>query len=135
MKQTVVSIALLLAAASAFAAAPVKHKKKIHAALLTRKQAYAALAAQVKGAKILEAELERESGRLIWSFDVEANNGITEIWLDPHTGALIKSQVESARKEAQERRQEMKQRAAAKKDEQAEIKKDVKEDRKAPAGH
>ncbi len=135
MKQTVVSIALLLAAASAFAAAPVKHKKKTHAALLTRRQAYAALAAHVKGAKILEAELERESGRLIWSFDVETASELREIWLNPVTGALIKSQVESARKEAQEQRQEMKERAAAKNDEQAEIKNDVKEDRKAPAGH
>jgi len=122
MKRTVASLVLLLAATPAFAAAPAKQSQKAHQALpvLTRAQASAALRAQVKGAKILEAELEKEAGRLIWSFDVEAGSGITEVWLNPRTGAVIKKQAESAAKEKQEMMGEHSERQAAKKDERAE---------------
>ncbi|HVA66898.1 MAG TPA: PepSY domain-containing protein [Elusimicrobiota bacterium] len=106
----------------ALAAAPAKQSRRTHRTLpaLTRAQATAALRAQVKGAKILEAELEKESGQLIWSFDVESASGIMEVWLNPHTGAVIKKQAESAAKEKQEMMGEHSGQQAAKKDERAE---------------
>ncbi|HVC09314.1 MAG TPA: PepSY domain-containing protein [Elusimicrobiota bacterium] len=121
MKQTAIATALLLAAVSAFAAAPAKQKPvRLALPVLTKAQASAALRTQVKGAKILESELEKEAGQLIWSFDVESKSGITEVWLNPHTGAVIKKQAESAAREKREMMGEKRERRAAAKNERRE---------------
>ena len=57
---------------------------------------------------IQSAELERESGKLIYSFDVKQKNvsGITEVNVDAMNGKVIAVQHESAAKEAAEKRSE-----------------------------
>ena len=55
--------------------------------------------------KIKEAELEREKGVLVWSFDVEARGtkDITEVQVDAKTGAIVSVSTESAADEATEK--------------------------------
>ena len=58
--------------------------------------------------KIKSAELEREHGKLIYSFDINTNKGVTEVNVDAMNGKVIGVQHESAAKEAMEKKQEAK---------------------------
>ncbi|MEP6849826.1 MAG: PepSY domain-containing protein [Acidobacteriota bacterium] len=58
---------------------------------------------QVKG-RIKSSELEREHGKMIYSFDIRtANRGITEVNIDAVTGAVIAVTAETAAGEAKEK--------------------------------
>ena len=59
--------------------------------------------AQVKG-----SELERENGKLIYSFDltVAGRPGVEEVQIDALSGKLVSRKHETAAKEAQEQRAE-----------------------------
>lgn len=64
---------------------------------------------EVPGGKIQSAELERENGKLIYSFDIKtAKPGVTEVNVDAMTGNVIGKHNESAAKEAAEKKQEAK---------------------------
>lgn len=54
------------------------------------------------GGKIMSKELEREEGKLVWSFDIKEGNNIREIWLDAGTGAVVQDKLESAAEEKAE---------------------------------
>ena len=58
--------------------------------------------------KIKSAELEREHGKLIYSFDIDTSKGITEVNVDAINGKVVGTQHESAAKEAVEKKQESK---------------------------
>ncbi len=59
--------------------------------------------------KISSAELERENGKLIYSFDIKtASKGVTEVNVDAMTGDVVDVQKESPAKEAAEKKQEAK---------------------------
>ena len=60
--------------------------------------------AKVHKGTISSAELEREHGRLIWSFDIAkpGTRNITEIQVDAKTGKVVSTQVETPGKEAME---------------------------------
>jgi hypothetical protein len=61
---------------------------------------------QVTG-KIKSSELEKENGKLIYSFDIRNSKGtITEVTVDAYTGAVISTEEESAEKEAAEKQAE-----------------------------
>lgn len=47
-------------------------------------------------------ELEKENGKLIYSFDINTSNGIHEVAVDAITGAVVSDSVESAADEAKE---------------------------------
>lgn len=79
-------------------------------AKITMKQARATALAQVPEGKIKSSELERENGRLIYSFDIRAGSGIKEVQIDATTGAVIEVTDESAANEARERQQERQER-------------------------
>ena len=53
---------------------------------------------------IKAAELEREHGKLIWSFDIATNgtNNITELQVDAKTGAIVSRKVETPKDQANE---------------------------------
>ena len=69
--------------------------------------------AKVKGGKIESGELEREKGKLIYSFDIKTSKpGITEVNVDAITGKVIGVQKENAAKEAAEKKQEAKEKTA-----------------------
>ena len=62
---------------------------------------------KVPGGKIESAELEREHGKLIYSFDIKtAKPGITEVNVDAITGKVLSSNHETPAKEAAEKKQE-----------------------------
>lgn len=58
---------------------------------------------------VRSAELEKEKGRWIYSFDINTGKGkITEVNVDAYTGKVIGIEHESAKKEAAEDRLEKK---------------------------
>ena len=69
---------------------------------------------KVPSGQIVAVELEREHGRLQYSYDmkVAGRSGVTEVNVDAVTGAIIGVQHEGAATEASERAQEAKERAA-----------------------
>lgn len=69
--------------------------------------------AKVKGGKIESGELEREHGKLIYSFDIKTGkSGVTEVNVDAITGKIVAVQKENAAKEAAEKKQEAKEKSA-----------------------
>lgn len=62
--------------------------------------------ATVPGATIREGELEREKGRLIYSFDMktQGKSGIDEVNIDARTGEVIGREHEDEKAEAREAR-------------------------------
>jgi uncharacterized membrane protein YkoI len=59
--------------------------------------------------KITSAELERENGRLIYSFDIKTSgSGVTEVNVNAMTGRIVDAHHESAAKEAAEKKMEAK---------------------------
>lgn len=75
-------------------------------AKVTEAQAQATALAKVPHGivKSSELELERERGRLIWSFDVAqpAAKGVTEIQVDAKTGKIVLVKKETPAQEAKE---------------------------------
>ena len=63
---------------------------------------------KVPGGKIESAELENEGGKLIYSFDIKAKAGITEVNVDAMNGQIVAVQNESPAKEAAEKKAEQK---------------------------
>ncbi len=54
--------------------------------------------------KIQSAELEREKGKLVYSFDIRTSEGkIREVWVDAHTGKVLSVKTESASEERKEK--------------------------------
>jgi hypothetical protein len=53
---------------------------------------------------IKERELEREHGKLIYSFDIKMKDGIHEVNVDAITGDIVEDHVESAAAEAKEKK-------------------------------
>lgn len=60
--------------------------------------------ARVPGGAVKEAELEREGGRLIWSFDLATpgTRDVTEVLVDAVTGAVVSTDTETPEEEADE---------------------------------
>src|SRR3954464_8590590 len=88
-----VSLALVLALGSSAAtpaSAQARAKVKPHARV-SMKKARATALASVPGGKIQAAELEREGGKLIYSFDIRVPRkpGIEEVHVDAMTGKVI----------------------------------------------
>ena len=88
-------------AASAFAQAPqalLKHAK------ISEAQARETASQKVPDATILSSELEKEHGKLVWSFDMKraGSDDITEIMIDAKTGKIVSTQVETPADQARE---------------------------------
>jgi peptidase YpeB-like protein len=66
-------------------------------ARVTKHQAKRIALARVKGGTIKSAELEKENGVLIWSFDVAqpGKKDVSEVWVDATTGKITKVDVET----------------------------------------
>jgi uncharacterized membrane protein YkoI len=74
-------------------------------AKVTEEAARASALAKVPGGKVTESELEREKGKLIWSFDitVAGKPGVEEVQVDAVTGAVLAVEHETPRAEAKEK--------------------------------
>ena len=83
------------------------------AAKITMAQAQKAALTKEAG-KIQSKEIEREKGRLIYSFDIKMADGIHEVNIDAMTGEVVEDTVESAAAEAKEKAAEKKQKKSDK---------------------
>jgi hypothetical protein len=66
--------------------------------------------AKVPGGTIKSSELEKEKGKLVWSFDIATpgSKDITEILVDAVTGEVVSVETETPAKEERERSKESK---------------------------
>jgi uncharacterized membrane protein YkoI len=110
---------VVMGAVSAQAQAPAAQKSETQAALqkeakVTKTEATALALRTVPNAVVQASEIEREGGKLIWSFDmkVRGKSGIDEVNIDAMTGKLISNQHESPAAEAAEAKADAKAKAA-----------------------
>lgn len=80
--------------------------KRFTQAKITMEQARETASKRVAG-KIEGEELEKEAGKLIYSFDIRNEAGtISEVWVDAQSGEVMKVEEENAAQEASEKRQD-----------------------------
>jgi hypothetical protein len=77
-------------------------------AKVTMEQAQKTALAKEAG-KIQSKEIEREKGKLIYSFDIKMPDGIHEVNIDAMTGEVVEDTVENAAAEAKEKAADKKQ--------------------------
>ena len=95
----VVGLGLSVAVAAEESQAALKAEAKI-----TQEEATKTALAKVPDGKIKSAEIEREHGKLIWSFDIAMpkSTNITEVQVDAKTGKIVSTQVETPKDQAKE---------------------------------
>jgi len=71
---------------------------------ITKAEAEQIALAKVPHGSVKTAEIEKEKGHLVWSFDIArpGTRNITEILVDAKTGKIISTQTESPRDQAKE---------------------------------
>jgi hypothetical protein len=112
MKLHLIFITGLLIASSMIVSA--QQTDKPSKSKITMQQARATATAKASG-KVKSAELEKEHGKLVYSFDIETDAGIREIQVDAYSGDIVSDQVETAADESREAAAERK-KAASKKE-------------------
>ncbi|HEY6844307.1 MAG TPA: PepSY domain-containing protein, partial [Thermoanaerobaculia bacterium] len=109
MKKTLVTgvaLAALLTLTPAYAAKETQAELQKETKISMKKARSIALK-KVEHGKIASEELEREKGKLIYSFDVKNEKGsVTEVNVDAINGKVVDVHEESAAKEAAEKKQE-----------------------------
>jgi hypothetical protein len=77
-------------------------------ARVTKADAERIALAKVPGGTIKEGELEKEKGKLIWSFDIATPGtpNITEVAVDAITGEVLSIEKETPKQEAGEKKDE-----------------------------
>jgi len=110
MRQAVIAFGLIAVMAFSVAASDKKSSQKQLAkeAKITMAEARATALKEVPGGKIKEAELERENGILVYSFDIRTKGGIKEVQVDALTGKVAKVETETKEQEAKEKAAEHK---------------------------
>ncbi|MDP9162180.1 MAG: PepSY domain-containing protein [Acidobacteriota bacterium] len=58
--------------------------------------------------KLKSKELEKEKGKLIYSFDIKTKSGVHEVNVDSVSGEIVEDKVESAAAEEKEKQQDKK---------------------------
>ena len=107
-KIAVLTLVAALGAVPAISAAETQAQLQKEAKISMEKARTTALK-KVPGGKIESAELEREHGKLIYSFDIKTSKpGVTEVNVDAITGKVVSSSHETPAKEATEKKQEAK---------------------------
>ena len=90
-------------AAATFAAQP-SEAELVKQAKITKAEAEQIALAKVSRGIVKSAEIEKEKGHLVWSFDIAqpGTHDITECLIDAKTGKIISTQTESPRDQAKE---------------------------------
>jgi uncharacterized membrane protein YkoI len=104
-KNIAIAVSLLaLVYTTAVLSAGVAKGNLIKQASVTRSEAERTALSRVKDGKVVTAELEKEHGRLIWSFDIARpkTKNITELQIDAKSGQVISTKIESPRDEKKE---------------------------------
>ena len=106
MKKILIAVLVAISVAGVYAAEPTQAQLKKEAKISMRKAKSIALK-KVPGGKISSAELEKENGKLIYSFDIKnTTGGITEVNVDAINGKVVAMQEETPAKEAAEKKKE-----------------------------
>ena len=81
-----------------------KQARLMAQAKVTKEDAEKTALAKVSNGIVKETEIEKEHGKLIWSFDIATpdTKDITEVNVDAITGAVVSVEKESAENEAKE---------------------------------
>jgi uncharacterized membrane protein YkoI len=102
--------AMTLSAVLAAGCATERHEHQDQAKLqaeakITKEAATQTALGQVLNGTVKEAELEREHGKLIWSFDISTpgTGEITEVNVDAITGQVVSTSKESPEGESKEK--------------------------------
>lgn len=102
-----VALSGILATCSQGCVTEEKKEAKLQAeAKVSRADAEKAALSKVPGGTIKEGELEKEKGKLIWSFDITTagSSDIKEVQVDAITGQVISVETETAAAEAKEKK-------------------------------
>ena len=106
MKNNLIPVGMLAAALVLVGATGCTTEKQEQAGLqaeakISKEQAQATAEAKVPAGKITEAELEKEKGRLIWSFDMSTpdSKDTTEVNVDAISGGVVNLETESGKDE------------------------------------
>jgi uncharacterized membrane protein YkoI len=85
-----------------------KEAKLMAEAKVSKADAQATALAQVPNGTVKEGELEKEHGKLIWSFDISTpgTTDIMEVNVDAMTGTVVSTDKEKAEDEAKESKKE-----------------------------
>ena len=110
MKNKIIIAGLLAAAIVAVSAAGCATEKQEQAELqsqakISKEQAQQAALAKAPGGTVKEAELEKEKGKLIWSFDISTpdSKDITEVGVDAITGDVVSVEKETPEQQTKEK--------------------------------
>ncbi len=103
-KHTTVVLVAALALSAGTLWAGASKGKLLKQASVTRSEAEHIALSQVRDGKINGAELEKEHGRLIWSFDIArpGTKDITELQVDAKSGKIVSTKIETPNKQAEE---------------------------------
>src|ERR1700730_8343211 len=104
------TLGIVLWFAVAAFAAPSQDELMKHAKI-TKAEAEQIALAKVSHGTVKSAEIEKEKGHLVWSFDIArpGTRDITEILIDAKTGKIISTQTESPSEQAKEAAADQKQ--------------------------
>lgn len=108
MKKTLMFSLAVGTAVFAFAAhgsgAQPSEAELIKQAKITKAEAQQIALAKVPHGSVKTAEIEKEKGHLVWSFDIArpGTHDITEVLVDAKTGRIVSTQTESPRDQASE---------------------------------
>jgi uncharacterized membrane protein YkoI len=112
MRKIVLSLVASVAAV-AFMAASTNAAEESQAVLkkqtkVTEAQARSTALASVVNGTVKSSELEKENGKLIWSFDIATpkTQNITEVQVDAKTGKIVSTHLETPAKQAKEAKSE-----------------------------
>lgn len=99
------SIICSLGAIGLLAGAGCETKNLEAEAKISRAEAEKIALEKAPGGTVKEGELEKEHGKLIWSFDISkaGTKDITEVQVDAKTGAVVSVENESAEAEEKEK--------------------------------
>jgi predicted small secreted protein len=99
----IAGVILAFGPAAIFAAGP-SEAELAKQARISKAQAQQIALARVSRGTVKSAEIEKEKGHLVWSFDIaqSGTKNITEILVDAKTGTVISTQTETPRDQARE---------------------------------
>jgi hypothetical protein len=104
-KISFITLASIFALGFSFAFADQATQGKLAAeAKISEADARATALAKVPGGAVSSSELEKEHGKLIWSFDIAkvGSKNITEVQVDAKTGKIVSTRIETPDKERKE---------------------------------
>jgi uncharacterized membrane protein YkoI len=93
-----------LGSSFAFAADPATQAKLAAQAKVSEADARTTALAKVPGGAVSSSELEKEHGKLVWSFDIAkaGSKNVTEVQVDAKTGKIVSTKTETPDQEHKE---------------------------------